>query len=610
MSGILAIVSLTGAPVNQALLRKMTDFLAFRGPDSQEVWAEGPVGFGHAMFRTVRESEGERQPSTLDGRVWITADARVDDRDELVRKLTAQGRSGLASATDAELILHAYHVWGDDCVQHLLGDFAFAIWDGQRRRLFCARDHLGVKPFFYAHVGHSLILGSALDCVRLHPAISGEINELAIADFLLFRRNQNPATTVFTDVQRLPPAHCLVWAEGGLRVTPYWTFSLGREIRYERSRDYVEHFLELLRAAVADRLRGDRIGILMSGGLDSTTVAATARELLMGSGRGFDLRGYTVVYDSLIPDEERHYSSVAAAALGIPIHYVVADAYQPYERWERPESYRPEPIDEPKLAQTLDCFKLVAAQGRVALTGWNGDSFLNENPKPYMVTLLKNGRFGRWAAMAWQHLRTQRRPPPVGLRTTINRLTGRRPHWRCYPRWINQVFAMRLDLPTRWEQIIASEHGHPRRPRGVAAITALDGAARFEEWDAGASSVQLEIRHPLWDLRLVHYLLSLPPVPWCVDKHIVREGMRSVLPEAVRRRPKTFLAGDPEKEWLKRGGQWHDLLDPAELGKYVDTASFVRLSEEEIAGTRGVTTVPLSLNFWLKHPNRTSRREK
>jgi asparagine synthase (glutamine-hydrolysing) len=186
MSGIVGLLNLDGAPVDRDLLRGMTEFMAFRGPDAQESWVDGAVGFGHAMLRTTFEQEREQQPCSLDGEVWITADARIDGRSELKQKLAARGRADLKAATDVELILHAYHAWGRDCVAHLLGDFAFAIWDGRERALFCARDHFGVKPFYYAHIGDEVVFSNTLNAVRLHPAVPAELNELAIADFLLF----------------------------------------------------------------------------------------------------------------------------------------------------------------------------------------------------------------------------------------------------------------------------------------------------------------------------------------------------------------------------------------------------------------------------------------
>src|ERR1051325_888452 len=186
MSGIVGIVNLDGAPVDRELLSQMTDFLSFRGPDAQEVWVEDNVGFGHAMLRTTWEAKTERQPLTLDGKIWLTADARIDGRAELIAELEAKLRRkiepvelhGQASRltddsyhsngydsvartpNDAELILFAYEAWGEDCVKHLIGDFAFAIWDSRHRRLFCARDHFGVKQFYYAQVGGAFIFRS------------------------------------------------------------------------------------------------------------------------------------------------------------------------------------------------------------------------------------------------------------------------------------------------------------------------------------------------------------------------------------------------------------------------------------------------------------------
>jgi asparagine synthase (glutamine-hydrolysing) len=193
MSGITGIYRLDGRPVDPALLTRMTEFMAYRGPDARDMWSEGPVGFGHTMLRTTEESLTERQPCSLDGQIWITADARVDARQDLVAVLEARGRRYVKEANDPQLILHSYHVWGEQCVEYLMGDFAFAIWDGRQQRLFCARDHFGVKPFYYACVDGSLVFSNTLNCLRRHPAVSDKLNELALADFLLFGLNQAQA---------------------------------------------------------------------------------------------------------------------------------------------------------------------------------------------------------------------------------------------------------------------------------------------------------------------------------------------------------------------------------------------------------------------------------
>src|SRR5208337_1764648 len=175
----------------------------FRGPDAQECWTDSHVGLGHAMLRTSVEMAHEQQPRTLDGHVWITADARIDAREELIQKLRADGCLGLARANDAELILIAYRVWGTSCVDHLLGDFSFAIWDGIRKRLFCARDHFGVRPFYYARIDRCLIVSNNLETIREHPCVSYKLNDLAIVNFLLFRYHPRIDQTSFADIQSL-----------------------------------------------------------------------------------------------------------------------------------------------------------------------------------------------------------------------------------------------------------------------------------------------------------------------------------------------------------------------------------------------------------------------
>ena len=251
----------------------MRDCLAQRGPDGQTLWHAGSAGLVHTLLRTTTEAAEEQQPCSLEGQVWIAADARVDGQAELRRALAAAGRTIPEGATDALLILHAYHAWGEACVAHLLGDFAFAIWDSARQRLFCGRDQFGIKPFYFVTTADRLLFSNTLNCLRTHPDVSDALNEPAIADFLLIGGNPDPATTAFVAIRRLPPAHTLTWSPGAApRTQRYWTLPAEHIIRYRHAADYAEHFNALLRSAVADRLRTDQVGILMSGGLDSTSV--------------------------------------------------------------------------------------------------------------------------------------------------------------------------------------------------------------------------------------------------------------------------------------------------------------------------------------------------
>src|SRR5437667_4720914 len=223
MSGIVGILNTDGAPVARDLLSRMVEFLRFRGPDAQNVWCDLEIGFGHALLDTSGVGSKDDQPCSIDGRVWIVADARVDARTELTDKLRSFGIRVPPGASDAELILLAYQVWGKDCLDHLLGDFAFAIWDRPRKQLFCARDQFGVKPFYCANLPGCFVFSNTLNCLRLHPNVSSRLNDLAISDYLLFGSNQDPTTTSFEQIQRLAPGHSLFRSEGTFRISKYWT---------------------------------------------------------------------------------------------------------------------------------------------------------------------------------------------------------------------------------------------------------------------------------------------------------------------------------------------------------------------------------------------------
>ncbi|NJL81864.1 MAG: hypothetical protein HC890_00650 [Chloroflexaceae bacterium] len=166
MSGICGIINLDNRPVPRQSVETLLAHLTYRGPDAQDIWLDGNVGFGHTLLRTTWESAGEQQPCTLDGQVYITAQARIDDRATLIPRLQAQGCLVSASDPDVNLILHAYQLWGETCLESLLGDFVFALWDRRHRKLFCARDRFGLRVIYYARLGNTLVFSNSLNCVR------------------------------------------------------------------------------------------------------------------------------------------------------------------------------------------------------------------------------------------------------------------------------------------------------------------------------------------------------------------------------------------------------------------------------------------------------------
>ena len=605
MSGILGMIGFDNAPADPHFLRLATDSLAYRGPDHQAIWIDGGAGLGHALLRTADDSTREDQPLTIDGSAWITADARLDGRADLIRRLRSHGRDAIHSADDAQLILHAYHAWGAACMEHLLGDFAFAIWDTRRRRLFCARDHLGVKPFYYAQVEGAIVFSNTLEGVRRHPQVNRALNEVAIADFLVFGFNQDPMTSAFAGVRRLSPGHILIVEDGKMRLSRYWSLPTDGRIRYRRAHDYVEHFVQIFHEAISDRLRTDRVAVWMSGGLDSTSIAAIARRVGTQAGHEFELRAHTIVYDSLIADEEREYAEAAARALSIPISCFVADRHRPFDGWNGLSAFPPEPPDDPFLVMRTEQVKQAALHGRVLLCGEGGDEVFAAS---YVADLAGRMPLLELSRDVVRSLVKYRRRPGAGVRAKLKTFALRRSEAATWPAWLNAAFAERVDLRARVARANAAQRTGPR-PLRAEAHQRLATAAwswYFECADPGVTRVPVECRYPFMDVRLVEYLLAIPPLPWFVDKLLLREAMRGTLPERVRLRPKTALGGDPLAAHLRRGGvaQQMDFQPAPELLEWVNTAALPYLTGGVTGSDPWQDLRPVCLNYWLRNVHR------
>ena len=462
-----------------------------------------------------------------------------------------------ANARDEELILSAYEKWGEDCVKHLTGDFAFAVWDERSQRLFCARDHFGVKPFFYTYIDGNFNFSSRLNDLR--PDVSNKLNEIAIGDYLLFGVNQDNSTTIFKDIQRLPPGHTLTVANNEIKIRRYWTPSLTAKVRYRDNESYIEHFLELLSRAVRDRLHTDRVAISMSGGLDSTSLAAIASEHA-------EVAGFTVVYDSLIPDEERYYSELAAKHLGIPVTHLNADQYSLFDG----EMDQAEPFLLSVLTgQFNDLLRLCAEFSPVALTGYDGDAFMHE--------------------------------PRQSIRTRIRRMLRKADQDDGFPEWIDDEFARRTNLHERWKEFWANRVDDGKRPAAMRALNSKIWTSLFEGYDRGATKLNLDVRHPFLDIRLVEYLLAIPTEPWCVNKHILRRAMSDKLPAAVLNRPKTGLIGDPALQLVRRASvRWLDSFEVSpQLRAFVNLNRRRPVAEEKTSDALWASLRVFALNYWL-----------
>src|SRR5262249_55006083 len=257
VSGLAGVFGLHGRAVDAKLLKKLTAAVAHRGPDGEGYWSDGPVGLGHRISRTTPESLSEKQP-LLDegGNLCLVLDGRVDNRAELAAWLRDEGVR-LRADTDAELVLQSYALWADGCASHLVGDFAFAIWDRGRRRLFCARDPLGIRPLYYWIRDQTFVCGSELRQVLDTLPLGPEPNEAAVGEYLSSRL-VDLEETLYRGIRRLAPGHVLTVDGGGVRAVRYFNVDPRREIRYASDDEYAEHFGEILREAVRCRLRRGR----------------------------------------------------------------------------------------------------------------------------------------------------------------------------------------------------------------------------------------------------------------------------------------------------------------------------------------------------------------
>ena len=610
MSGIVGVVDFGGQPIDGALLHDLTDRLKFRGPDHQQIWHDGAVGFAHARLATTFDSENDHQPISVGSDVWIVADARIDDQTTLIHALRSQGTVIEKGASDAELILRAYLVWGPDCIEHLIGDFAFGIWDARQRRLMLARDHFGVAPMYYARLGDRVVFGNTLDVLRKYPGIGDELSEEAIGDYLLFGYSIDLNNTFFTQIRSLPPASRIVW-DNGNQTGPQRYWSLPEADNYHRIRsvaDYRAEFNVVFTAAVRDRLRGPRAAISLSGGLDSGAVAAVAAALLRDGLSRTELHAYSAGYDWMVPETERHYASLTANASNIPTTYISIEqsaASQP--RWRS--------IPEPRLGGSRrnaygEIHRQITEAGeRVLLSGLGGDGVVGPSPVHWRKFIGAGSLMASVEALI-AYSREQRWFPLNRLLATVVRSMRNRSQDNLTDfAWLNTDFVRRANLPGRVEQMLSMRSGWRTEQQRVAydpfwtAVISLG--------DPEFTKIPAKSYHPFLDLRVLEFASRTPPLPWFVDKILLREAMRGILPEMVRKRQKITTPPSAIRLITARGfyADGEELAKVKMLSRYLYEKRLLdnlSSTSRPKAGKRVPSNrfreieLPLCLGFWLK----------
>jgi asparagine synthase (glutamine-hydrolysing) len=300
MCGIAGIFNLDGAVVTPESLRGMSRMLTHRGPDETGFHSENGVGLAHTRLSIIDLAGGQQPMCNEDSTLWITFNGEIFNYLELREELLSKGHR-FATRSDTEVILHLYEEKGEDCVRHLNGQWAFALWDSQRQRLFLSRDRLGVRPLFYTRAKKTFIFGSEIKAIFANPGVSREIDLKGLDEVFTYWCTI-PPTTLFRNIQELPPGHSMTVDAGEIAVRQYW------DCQFEGTSDVVDpsqeqaradELLELLVDATQIRLRSDvPVGAYLSGGLDSTVTTALVKKFTNAQ-----LRTFSVTFDEAEFDE-------------------------------------------------------------------------------------------------------------------------------------------------------------------------------------------------------------------------------------------------------------------------------------------------------------------
>ena len=616
MSGIAGIYHLDGKPVGHLELGGMIGSLAHRGPDKSDVWHTGPIGLGHQMLFTTPESLLERQPVVdRSGTLVLTADARVDNREELLSALRLRERPS-REVTDATIILSAYERWGEQSPQHIIGDFAFAIWDQRRRHVFCARDAVGVKPIYYHYLpGRVFAFASEIKALLHLPQVPRQINDTKIVDYLASQA-EDKAITFFEGIFRLPPAHSLTVTSERLSIREYWDLDPQREIKLGSPDEYAEAFREVFIEAVRCRLRSAYpVGLTLSGGLDSSSIVGVAKSL-RNEMDPVPIHTISCVFDDVLTSDEREYMGLMVPCEGIQSHFVHPDRRSALDRIDEILWHQDQPIYVRNYFLWTTMYDKAREEGvRVMLDGEDGDTVVSKGYQ-YLYFLARAGKWNTFADLTespaltyyschevprgywlWRYglpqvrglarenrwLEFARAVDHISKRFNFTRRQlildyGVRPRtpdflrrtWRSLRRrsalvtreqpsggrLVNPAVAQRVGYDERSSRLMARYSSPSSYREGhYQALTAGTASSVMEEDDKTSAAFGIEKRHPYFDRRLMEFCLAIP-----VDlrlhegwpRWIQRRAMDGILPEEIRWRiDKADLGHNFERSFLE-----------------------------------------------------------
>src|SRR5262249_39213846 len=373
MCGIngIAFSSRSGPHADEAMIKRMRDVIAHRGPDDEGIYIDADVGLGHRRVSSVDVAAGHQPMTTEDGSLYITYNGEIYNHADYREELIARGRV-YRTHCDTETILHLYAEYGSDCVNHLRGMFAFAIWDRKKRELFIARDRLGVKPLYYVHAQNgSLYFGSEIKALLAARAVKPELNFPVFSDYLANHATSGEET-LFVGVKRLLPGHTLTWRDGEVEIRNYWDVSFENRAAKDRSdQDYIAEWSELFRKSVQLRLMADvPLGMFLSGGIDSSAIAAVMSTLV-----DEPIKTFSVAFAEREANE-LGYARLVARTFKTDHYEVVISPEQFFNTLPNLIWHEDEPLPHPSSVALYFVSDLASKHVKVVLTGEGSDELM------------------------------------------------------------------------------------------------------------------------------------------------------------------------------------------------------------------------------------------
>jgi asparagine synthase (glutamine-hydrolysing) len=368
------------------VLKAMNRQLTHRGPDDEGYYSDRAVGLAMRRLSIIDLRTGHQPIANEDSSVWIVFNGEIYNHNELRVSLEQKGHR-YQTHSDTETIVHLYEEYGKDCVRYLRGMFAFVIWDAKQHLLFGARDRLGIKPFYYLRTSEFLLFGSEIKAILAHPGVRTELNRTALPEYLAFGYLAGPET-MFSGIQKLPPGHTFEASEAGdLEISPYWDIPQEDQVGKGSSNEYAESYANLLEKSVESHLMSDvPLGVFLSGGVDSSLIAALATKL-----RNEPIETFSVGYDETAYSE-LPYARIVAKHLNSMHHEVRVTQDEFFGALPKLIWHEDEPLAWPSSVSLYFVARLARERVKVVLTGEGSDETLGGYAR-YTWTIW-NARFG------------------------------------------------------------------------------------------------------------------------------------------------------------------------------------------------------------------------